>query len=109
MCKHVAAVLYGIGARLDRQPDLLFLLRKVDHQELIAQAGLGTPRTRGTGLKGKRLEEGDLSAMFGIDIASSPRGRRPRSLTTGESKKAPPGRNRTKEQSVLPRGSRRRR
>jgi hypothetical protein len=32
MCKHVAAVLYGIGARLDRQPQLLFKLRNVDQQ-----------------------------------------------------------------------------
>ena len=36
MCKHVAAVLYGIGARLDHQPELLFTLRKVDQQDLIA-------------------------------------------------------------------------
>ena len=28
MCKHVAAVMYGIGARLDNQPELLFLLRE---------------------------------------------------------------------------------
>jgi uncharacterized Zn finger protein len=39
MCKHVAAVLYGIGARLDDQPELLFTLRKVDSQDLIAKAG----------------------------------------------------------------------
>src|SRR5213593_760351 len=39
MCKHVAAVLYGIGARLDHQPELLFMLRKVDQQDLIAKAG----------------------------------------------------------------------
>ena len=39
MCKHVAAVLYGIGARLDHQPELLFTLRKVDQQDLIAKAG----------------------------------------------------------------------
>ncbi|MBL3591178.1 MAG: hypothetical protein JMN24_15505 [gamma proteobacterium endosymbiont of Lamellibrachia anaximandri] len=32
MCKHVAAVLYGIGSRLDHQPELLFLLRNVDHR-----------------------------------------------------------------------------
>ncbi len=38
MCKHVAAVLYGIGARLDHQPELLFTLRKVDQQDLIATA-----------------------------------------------------------------------
>jgi uncharacterized Zn finger protein len=38
MCKHVAATLYGIGNRLDHQPELLFKLRQVDHLELIAQA-----------------------------------------------------------------------
>lgn len=44
MCKHVAAVLYGIGARLDAKPELLFMLRKVDQQELIAKAGKGMAR-----------------------------------------------------------------
>src|SRR6202521_611305 len=39
MCKHVAAVLYGIGARFDRQPELLFRLHDVDHAELITKAG----------------------------------------------------------------------
>ena len=43
MCKHVAAVLYGVGARLDEQPDLLFTLRNVDQQDLIAKAGTGLP------------------------------------------------------------------
>ena len=38
VCKHVAAVLYGVGARLDRQPELLFLLRGVDHLDLIGAA-----------------------------------------------------------------------
>src|SRR5262249_39072173 len=41
MCKHVAAVLYGIGARLDERPELLFVLRQVDEKELIAKAGAG--------------------------------------------------------------------
>ena len=36
MCKHAAAVLLGIGSRLDEHPDLLFLLRGVDETELIA-------------------------------------------------------------------------
>ena len=36
MCKHVAAVLYGVGAQLDTRPELLFKLRGVDHEELIA-------------------------------------------------------------------------
>ena len=43
MCKHVAAVLYGIGARLDLQPDLLFRLHNVDEKELIAGAGKALP------------------------------------------------------------------
>ena len=43
MCKHVAAVLYGVGARLDQQPELLFRLRQVDHLELIAEAVVSTP------------------------------------------------------------------
>jgi uncharacterized Zn finger protein len=69
MCKHVAAVLYGIGARLDEQPDLLFALRKVDQQDLISRAGNGLAQT-GTGPKaGKVLDEGDLSEMFGIEMA----------------------------------------
>jgi uncharacterized Zn finger protein len=38
MCKHVAATLYGVGARLDTDPELLFALRDVDHLELIGQA-----------------------------------------------------------------------
>jgi uncharacterized Zn finger protein len=39
MCKHVAAVLYGIGARLDTQPELLFRLRKVDEKDLVVRSG----------------------------------------------------------------------
>jgi len=38
MCKHVAAVLYGVGARLDNDPELLFRLRHVDPQELCVPA-----------------------------------------------------------------------
>ena len=38
MCKHLAAVMYGVGNRLDSSPELLFELRGVDHQELIEQA-----------------------------------------------------------------------
>jgi len=70
MCKHIAAVLYGIGARLDEKPDLLFALRKVAHQDLITRAGKGlAPRRKGP-KAGRVLHEGDLSEMFGIDIAT---------------------------------------
>jgi uncharacterized Zn finger protein len=69
MCKHVAAVLYGIGARLDRQPELLFRLRGVDEMELLASAGKGAPLGKLAPAAGKRLGGEDLSAMFGLDMA----------------------------------------
>jgi len=46
MCKHVAAVLYGVGARLDEQPELIFTLRRVDAKDLVTQAGAGLPRSK---------------------------------------------------------------
>ena len=71
MCKHVAAVLYGVGARLDEKPELLFKLRGVDHEELIdadAEAAVSAATTKGTS---KRLDTDALSDVFGIDIAAS--------------------------------------
>jgi uncharacterized Zn finger protein len=71
MCKHIAAVMYGVGARLDASPDLLFTLRGVDHQELIAvdaEAALSTATTSG---KSKQLAASDLSDVFGIDLTST--------------------------------------
>lgn len=68
MCKHVAAVLYGVGNRLDHQPELLFRLRGVDHQELIqadAEAAVSAATGRG---KAKRIAVTDLSDVFGIDL-----------------------------------------
>ena len=70
MCKHVAAVLYGIGARLDEKPELLFALRKVDQQDLIARAGRGLAAGKGP-KAGKVLDTGDLSEMFGIEMAQA--------------------------------------
>jgi len=71
MCKHVAAVLYGIGARLDRQPELLFKLHKVDEKELIAKAGKGLPLGGKTVAPEKTLGSEDLSAIFGLEIAQT--------------------------------------
>src|SRR5229473_1000977 len=65
MCKHVAAVLYGIGARLDHQPELLFTLRKVDQHDLVAKAGSVISKTRTGPAGAKVLESDDLSEMFG--------------------------------------------
>ena len=57
MCKHVAAVLYGVGARLDEQPELLFSLRRVDAKDLVTQAGAGLPKARQGPAAGKVLDD----------------------------------------------------
>jgi uncharacterized Zn finger protein len=70
MCKHVAAVLYGVGARLDEKPDLLFLLRKVDHLELIAGAVDGAFVADASKTHGKKTIAADaLADVFGIEMA----------------------------------------
>lgn len=69
MCKHVAATLYGVGNRLDFQPELLFTLRQVDQMELIAQAA----RPIITPAPGKRkfIAAADLTDVFGIEFDES--------------------------------------
>src|SRR5690349_23413428 len=69
MCKHVAAVLYGIGARFDQQPELLFRLHNVDEKELIAGAGTTLPQAKKAPAASRVLDDEDLSALFGLDIA----------------------------------------
>jgi uncharacterized Zn finger protein len=69
MCKHIAAVLYGVGARLDAQPELLFTLRGVDHLDLIAQAGNVPLATRSS--PRQTLAAGDLADVFGIELSDS--------------------------------------
>lgn len=68
MCKHLAATLYGVGNRLDHQPELLFKLRQVDHLELIAAAGKSAPRTQAGGKK--ILASDQLADVFGIELES---------------------------------------
>jgi len=72
MCKHISAVMYGIGARLDSRPELLFLLRGLDHGELIdadaaseAIVGKGSGRARRKSLSNK-----DLETVFGVELAA---------------------------------------
>jgi uncharacterized Zn finger protein len=69
MCKHVAAVLYGIGARLDVSPELLFKLRGVDETQLLANAdrhmSLKAPAPAGA----KVLDDGDAATLFGLEMA----------------------------------------
>jgi len=86
MCKHVAAVLYGIGARLDNQPDLLFSLRRVDAKDLVAQAGAGLPKGKKAPAKTKVLDAALLEDVFGIEMVetSPPPAARGKPATTKE-------------------------
>jgi len=68
MCKHVAAVLYGVGARLDQQPELLFKLRKVDHRELIEQAANVETMTRRRNSGKTTIAADKLADVFGIEL-----------------------------------------
>ncbi len=69
MCKHVAATLYGVGARLDERPELLFLLRQVDQQELVAQVDRGLPLSKQAPKDDKLLATDDLEALFGLELS----------------------------------------
>ena len=84
MCKHVAAVLYGIGARLDHQPELLFTLRKVDQQDLTANAGADLAKKGRRPAGAKVLASDDLSEMFGIEMAPETPPKRPASAVPRE-------------------------
>ncbi len=70
MCKHLAAVLYGVGCRLDEQPELLFKLRGVDHTELLTEATRAAGTASDVGSR-KTIAASDLSDVFGIDIDAS--------------------------------------
>ena len=69
MCKHVAAVLYGVGARLDKSPELLFRLRAVDAGDLVAGLDSATLASKPAG--DRVLAAEDVSALFGLDLAGS--------------------------------------
>ena len=69
MCKHIAAVLYGVGSRLDDKPELLFRLRAVDETDLLADLGTVLPGTLTERDGAKTLVGDDLAAMFGLDMA----------------------------------------
>jgi uncharacterized Zn finger protein len=73
MCKHVAPTLYGVGARLDAAPELLFVLRAVDHLKLIQQAAASANLDRALdSVTDESLVDADLGAMFGIELETAP-------------------------------------
>lgn len=69
MCKHVAAVLYGVGVRLDQRPELLFALRSVNGNDLLVQARTAPALPRRAPAKAKVLDESALGDVFGIEMA----------------------------------------
>lgn len=75
MCKHIAAALYGIGARFDEDPQLFFKLRGVKIDDLITQAVIGKSRNllkKSKKRSGKVIEDADLGAVFGIEMENEP-------------------------------------
>ena len=69
MCKHVAAVLYGVGARLDKQPELLFRLHKIDENELLRKAAKDLPLNTKAPAAERTFDHEDLSEIFGLEMA----------------------------------------
>lgn len=70
MCKHVAAALYGVGARLDSEPELLFVLRGVDQNALLS-AGPEMALSAAAPAAGKLLDDDDVAALFGLEMAGT--------------------------------------
>ncbi len=71
MCKHVAAALYGIGARLDAKPELLFVLRGVEPQELLTSDGGDLTVAKPKPGAARMLAEDDVAALFGLEMAAT--------------------------------------
>ncbi len=96
MCKHVSAALYGVGARLDADPDVLFTLRGVDRAELVS-AGTDLSLTQSAAGSARVLVGGDLAALFGVEIedpaaaakAGKPKSVAPAIVSTRTSAKKP--------------------
>jgi uncharacterized Zn finger protein len=101
MCKHIAAVIYGVGARLDTRPELLFLLRGVDHGELLsAEAAAEAIVGKGTGrARRRKLAPNDLEEVFGVELddetPAPEKPKRPRARKKTAPKKTPAAKKKT--------------
>jgi len=91
MCKHVAAVLYGVGARLDEKPALLFELRGVDETELLANAGEEVSLKKTAPATTKLLDDGDVAALFGLEMVEPARPDTPASPERSQQRKTSRG------------------
>jgi uncharacterized Zn finger protein len=91
MCKHVAAVLYGVGARLDEKPALLFKLRGVDENELLANAGEEVSLKKTAPATTKLLDDGEVAALFGLEMVEPARPDTPTSPERSQQRKTSRG------------------
>lgn len=69
VCKHVAAVLYGVGARLDKDPILFFKLRDIDFEELLKKSMEDKMQSmlKNADKKSKRvIDDNEVFDLFGI-------------------------------------------
>jgi uncharacterized Zn finger protein len=71
MCKHVAAALYGVGARLDQKPQLLFVLRGVDEGDLFAGSGEDISLSKAAPSAANVLDDSDVAALFGLEMVDT--------------------------------------
>jgi uncharacterized Zn finger protein len=95
LCKHVAATLYGVGARLDEKPELLFLLRGVDPADLISRASAADiVRPTAAGEPAAAIADNELAGVFGIELDTSAAAKTPASQAPARRKarrsKTPP-------------------
>ena len=86
MCKHVAATLYGVGARLDSQPDLLFTLRGVNWEDMVSTVGADLPLTATPAASDRVLADDDVAALFGLDMAEPATAKRGAEVLAGQAK-----------------------
>ncbi len=70
MCKHVAASLYGVGARLDEKPELLFVLRGLNPEDLIGKASAAEAVRQAKPASGVAIGDAELADVFGIELES---------------------------------------
>ena len=66
LCKHSAAVLYAIGLEFDREPELFFTLRGVDHHELVTVSGSSLSQANSADVT--VIPDDQIAGIFDIDI-----------------------------------------
>jgi uncharacterized Zn finger protein len=91
LCKHCAAVLYGVGARLDTKPEMLFTLRGVSHLDLVDEASVDIAPKRGASAA-MQADDAMLSSIFGIDLGGAPAPTTKKATTTKKAAVAPAAR-----------------